>query len=87
MIFRKQQEIGAVITNPGNSVKNLTGGWRSLKPVKDKKKCTNCGICWQFCPDSSITDKFEINYKYCKGCGICAKECVFGAIKMEKEEK
>jgi pyruvate ferredoxin oxidoreductase delta subunit len=84
---KKKPTMGAVITNPGNSAKNLTGGWRTLKPVKEKSKCTNCGICWQFCPDSAINEKFEINYKYCKGCGICAKECVFGAIKMEKEEK
>lgn len=89
MKFLKKSEpnIGAVITEAGNSVKNKTGGWRSMKPVREKAKCTKCGICWQFCPDNAINTKFEIDYKYCKGCGICAKECLFKAIKMEKEEK
>ena len=87
MIRKKEPNMGAVITEPGNSVKNKTGGWRSLKPIKDKSKCTKCGICWQFCPENCINEKFEIDYKYCKGCGICAKECVFHAIRMEKEEK
>ncbi|MFP4424669.1 MAG: 4Fe-4S binding protein [Candidatus Woesearchaeota archaeon] len=85
--IRSEPKIGAVITDPGNSSRNKTGGWRAMKPVKDKSKCTKCGICWQFCPDNAINEKFEIDLKYCKGCGICAKECVFNAIKMIKEEK
>jgi len=78
---------GAVILEPGNSVNNKTGNWRVLKPVKDNKKCTKCSFCWMFCPDIAIDEKFEINYDYCKGCGICARQCPFGAIHMEKEEK
>lgn len=77
----------ATITEPGNSVNNKTGGWRTLRPVKDPQKCTKCGICWQFCPDSAISPEIEINYDYCKGCGICSQECPFKAITMVKEEK
>lgn len=77
----------AIITEPGNSEKNKTGGWRTLKPIKDDEKCKNCGICWQFCPETAIDEKFNINYDYCKGCGICARECPFKAIEMVKEEK
>lgn len=87
ILSKKEPNIGAVISEPGNSIKNKTGGWRSQRPVKDKAKCTNCGICWQFCPEGCISDKFESDLKYCKGCGICAKECLFKALKMVKEDK
>ena len=79
--------IGANIKEPGNSKKNKTGSWRSFRPIKDKSKCTKCGLCWLFCPENAINEKFEINYDYCKGCGICANECPFKAIRMEKEKK
>lgn len=78
---------GAVISEAGNSVRNKTGNWRVLKPVKDPKKCTKCGFCWMFCPDMAVTPDFEINYDYCKGCGICARQCPFGALVMMREEK
>jgi len=78
---------GAVIHEPGNSTKNKTGNWRILKPVKDSKKCTKCGLCWMYCPENAIDEKFRIDMDDCKGCGICARECPFGAIHMEKEEK
>ena len=66
-----------------------TGSWRTFKPIIDKEKCTNCGICWKYCPEISIDileDSFEINYEYCKGCGICANECPKEAISMVEEE-
>jgi len=83
--------VGAVIEEPGSSVKNKTSDWRTMKPVVDEKKCTRCGICWQFCPDSAIKISKEkgavIDHEHCKGCGICANECPFKAITMVKEEK
>jgi pyruvate ferredoxin oxidoreductase delta subunit len=84
---KRELPIGAVITEPGNSLRNKTGNWRVMKPVRDPKKCTSCGFCWMFCPDMAVSEKFEINYDYCKGCGICVKQCPFGAITMEKESK
>lgn len=80
----------AVITEPGNSVKNKTGSWRTLKPVVDKAKCTKCGLCALFCPDAAIKlakQNIIIDYEHCKGCGICANECPAKAILMKKEEK
>lgn len=65
-----------------------TGSWRFLRPVIDKEKCTNCGICELFCPDHSIfrtEESYAIDYEYCKGCGICAHECKFKAIEMVEE--
>ena len=90
--MKKQKLIpGGIITEPGSTIKNKTGGWRALKPVWDKKKCTQCMICWQFCPDNAIPQKdgkrLETNLEFCKGCGICAEECPAKAIKMVQEEK
>ena len=83
--------IGAVVNEPGSSVKNKTGGWRSFKPEWNKSKCTQCMICWQYCPDNAIPEKngkrTETNFDYCKGCGICANLCPVKCIAMVKEEK
>jgi len=81
---------GGLILEPGNSMEYKTGSWRSQKPVRDEEKCTNCLICWAYCPDSAIIVENgkikEINYDYCKGCGICADECPKEAITMEVEK-
>lgn len=87
----KKFTVGAVITEPGSTLKNKTGGWRTEKPVIDQKKCIKCGNCWQYCPDAAIyrdgKGNFEVNYDYCKGCGICSEECPVKCIKMVLEEK
>ena len=81
--------VGAV--SPANtSWTNKTGAWRALRPLLDEAKCTGCGLCETFCPDSSAykTGKvYAIDYDYCKGCGICANECPTGAIEMAVEKK
>jgi pyruvate ferredoxin oxidoreductase delta subunit len=75
----KELEFGGVIPGGGTSDAYVTGGWRTFRPVLDKAKCTNCLICWVFCPDSSVIFKdgkhqgFDL--AHCKGCGICAEEC------------
>ncbi|MFH1234943.1 MAG: pyruvate synthase subunit PorD [Candidatus Diapherotrites archaeon] len=83
--------LGAVIYEPGSTIKNKTGSWRSMKPKIDQAKCIKCGICWVNCPDMSVKKnakgEFEIDYDYCKGCGICANECPAKAILMEIEKK
>ena len=72
--------------DPGWSCENLTGGWRAFKPVIDRERCNDCGLCWLYCPEGCITHKtHEIDLDYCKGCGICAHECRRGAIEMERE--
>ncbi|NOZ58631.1 MAG: 4Fe-4S dicluster domain-containing protein [Euryarchaeota archaeon] len=82
---------GAVISEPGSTVRNRTGGWRVFRPVFDMKECIDCGNCWIFCPESCVSRSEEGEYSadldYCKGCGICANECPTEAIKMELEEK
>lgn len=67
-----------------------TAAWRVVRPVMDKEKCINCGVCMGYCPVNSIYAEGEeilISYDYCKGCGICAAECPRQAINMEQEVK
>ncbi len=80
---------GGLILDAGSAKEYKTGGWRTEKPIYDRDKCTDCHLCWAFCPDSSINSANGeiqgIDLDYCKGCGICAKECPVDAIKMEEE--
>lgn len=70
---------------------NKTGVWRTFRPIIDQEKCTQCYICWKFCPDAAIViiedeeGSVEIDYDHCKGCGICAEECPVKCIEMERE--
>ena len=80
---------GATIPVAGNSCEYVTGGWRSERPVRDDAKCTQCLLCWVFCPDTSVkvADEkvYDFDYDHCKGCGICAHECPSEAIEMVPE--
>jgi pyruvate ferredoxin oxidoreductase delta subunit len=86
----KDLEIGTIVTEPGNASWYETGGWRSQRPILDKKLCNKCGLCYIFCPDACYTQEedgyFIADMFYCKGCGICATECPKKAIKMQQEE-
>ncbi len=85
----KEHPIGAVIKAPGNSRLIKTGGWRSLRPIRDEEQCNDCLICFIFCPEMSILvadEKIEkIDLDFCKGCGICAEECPRDAIEIIDE--
>ena len=75
------------VLKPGT--KRKTGSWRSQKPVVDPKKCTRCGLCETFCPDSAIKvgkKHAVVDYDYCKGCAICATVCPKKAITMISEK-
>ena len=83
--------LGAVIPESGNSEYYSVGGWRSERPVRDPETCTDCLLCWIFCPDTAIRvadekiadDTFDLDH--CKGCGICSNECPVEAITMVPE--
>ncbi|RJX22510.1 MAG: pyruvate ferredoxin oxidoreductase [Ammonifex sp.] len=87
---------GAVVLDAGNAREVKTGTWRTLsKPVLKEENCSNCMLCWLFCPDMAVIVKdgkmVGFDYDYCKGCGICAFECPGKkgqkAIVMEEEKK
>ncbi len=83
--------IAGQITNPGSSLMNKTGSWKSFRPIHDKEKCINCMICYAFCPEEAIIVEdgkvVGVNLDYCKGCGICAKECPVKAFTMREESE
>jgi pyruvate ferredoxin oxidoreductase delta subunit len=64
-----------------------TGTWRVFRPVVDKEKCNECGLCQAYCPDAAIDEELAVDLDFCKGCGICANECPKKAITMVREEK
>jgi len=70
------------MSRPKQGAAGKTGSWRVFKPVVDKEKCSRCGLCELYCPDSAIDADFEIDLEFCKGCGICANECPKKAIVM-----
>lgn len=84
-----RHELGATIPEAGNSACFETGGWRSLVPVIDPRKCDGCLLCYFYCPDASILIEdgkaAGVDLAHCKGCGICATECRSGAIAMAQE--
>lgn len=71
-----------------STAENLTGNWRTFRPVIDASRCTGCLLCWKFCPESCVVRAEKtpsINLRWCKGCGICVEECPPGAISFEME--
>jgi 2-oxoisovalerate ferredoxin oxidoreductase delta subunit len=90
IVFASEKEMPTPPMSLGSMLYNLTGAWRNIRPVIDKAACIQCGICWKYCPDTSIyiEDEFPvIDYDYCKGCGLCAEECPSKCIAMVEEEK
>jgi pyruvate ferredoxin oxidoreductase delta subunit len=75
------------ISRPTEGAAGQTGSWRVFKPIVDKEKCNECGLCAKYCPDGAIDDELMVDLSFCKGCGICANECPKKAIAMVREEK
>ncbi|MFC2145288.1 4Fe-4S binding protein [Actinomycetota bacterium] len=81
--------IGGLILDAGNSVKYKTGQWRTKDFHINKDKCSNCMLCFIYCPEKCVKlNGFEISkieLDYCKGCGICAAECPKNAIDVRSK--
>jgi pyruvate ferredoxin oxidoreductase gamma subunit len=77
------------VTNPGNAYNRHTGNWRTFKPTIDYEKCTNCMICYAYCPESAMSvgedGRVRIDYDNCKGCMICMTECPLRAVTQSRE--
>jgi pyruvate ferredoxin oxidoreductase gamma subunit len=73
----------------GNSPMRKTGDWRTFRPVIDYAKCTDCLICYAYCPESALSlgadGRLHIDYENCKGCMICMTECPLRAIAQQME--
>jgi pyruvate ferredoxin oxidoreductase delta subunit len=82
---------GCPVTEPLSASRNLTGSWRSERPLWNHDHCVQCGVCDMFCPEACITQNiegfYEANLDYCKGCGICMQECPTQCISMKQEEE
>jgi MinD superfamily P-loop ATPase len=52
--------------------------------VKDDEKCTDCGICREYCRFDAIDEDYDIDPYRCEGCGVCAHVCPEDAIRMEE---
>jgi len=77
------------VTNTGNSYARHTGNWRTFRPTIDYAKCTNCMICYAYCPESAMSvgedGRVKIDYDNCKGCMICMTECPLKAVSQSRE--
>lgn len=77
------------VTETGNSGVRHTGNWRTYRPVIDYGKCTDCLICYAYCPESAMSvgkdGRVRIDYDNCKGCMICLTECPLRAIGQTRE--
>lgn len=73
----------------GNSALRKTGDWRIYTPSIDYEKCTNCMICYAYCPESAMSietgGRPVIDMENCKGCMICYRECPTKAITVTRE--
>jgi len=77
------------VTQTGNSYLRHTGNWRTFRPTIDYEKCTDCMICYAYCPESAMSvgqdGRVKIDYDNCKGCMICMTECPLRAISQMRE--
>lgn len=48
-----------------------------------KELCSKCGLCFEQCYHSAITQEIKINKAKCTGCGICIPACPTNAIKLQ----
>lgn len=59
----------------------------SSKAEIDEDKCTDCGICEEYCRFEAIGEKdghFNINQYSCEGCGVCVRFCPEEAIDFKQ---
>ena len=77
------------VTQTGNSGLRHTGNWRTFRPTIDYQRCTDCMICYAYCPESAMSvggdGRVKIDYDNCKGCMICLTECPLRAISQTRE--
>lgn len=48
----------------------------------DEDKCTECGVCTEFCRFDAISEDFKVNPFKCEGCGGCYYLCPEDAVQF-----
>lgn len=77
-----------LLFNPTHEEENIYIG--SEKAVINYDKCTNCGICSEYCRFEAIkfiNKKITILEEICDGCKLCARVCPEGTIAMIANDK
>lgn len=74
-------DLGLVLDPKEESKEEFYG---DKEAIKDDEKCTDCGICREYCRFDAIDENFEIDPYRCEGCGVCAHVCPEDAIRMEE---
>jgi pyruvate ferredoxin oxidoreductase delta subunit len=55
------------MSKPTQGAAGKTGTWRVFKPVVDKERCNQCGLCEMYCPDAAIDEDLNVDLAFCKG--------------------
>lgn len=53
--------------------------------VKDPQECLNCGLCFELCRFSAVSEDSCIDPVACEGCAFCANACPQNAIVMQEK--
>ncbi len=69
-----------LLLNP--NVKEEKEFWSGRVAFIDEEKCTECGLCQEFCRFGGIK-AFEVDPVSCEGCGFCYQVCPVDAIAMK----
>ncbi len=48
----------------------------------DPEKCSECGLCLEYCRFQAISRDFQILEEHCEGCALCSHVCPEGAVSM-----
>jgi uncharacterized Fe-S center protein len=87
------------VTGFGGAIKNIAMGCSPKKgklimhsqvvPYIDKKRCTGCAACVEWCPKHAITldSTAQIDEKLCIGCCECVGVCSLNAIRIVWNEE
>lgn len=86
---------GHIQTGFGGAIKNIGMGCASragkleqhsdVHPWVNPKLCSNCEVCFDYCPAQAIVEKGESAFiieEKCIGCGECLVVCNVGAVKF-----
>lgn len=77
-----------LLFNPAHEEETVYTG--SCKAFIDAGKCTDCGICMDYCRFKAITrvqGRISVSLISCDGCFLCSRICPAGSITMLKNDK